>query len=168
MFTFWLVYFILGIGLIITNVVISIITQGNSILIVTIIKLIPPKENIQTGILGFSTILLIIPIGLNVIVCLLPFLVGRCLSKSCSVEFSGKIVSFVKALGIVFVIITCLTTISDCLYFYKSNFTVYIYVVFIHALTLFCLIFLLHLTLNASKRLSVSVLKFHDFLIDYR
>lgn len=161
---------LLGLATLITNLVIY---QNNDsytkqVLITIVINSIAntATSGVQQGI---SPGYLIIPTGAFIMISVVPFLFGRCLTISATVNFTRKLTTALLVVGVFFPINSVIAFVLDSVYFSKANnpgLAIFI-LILVHGTIALSFVFMILVTYKCSVEVSKQTLIFHDFLINY-
>ena len=152
--------------MLITNLVIY--ARVKKILIIVIIDAMTSNKDVSSN---FHTGYLLIVNGILILLAILPFLYGRFLSISATVNFTKKIPTMLMVNGVLLILNAFVSIFIDSAYFAKSNIKrvgAYFLVILIHATFCAALCFFIYKTILLSKLTASSVLSFHDYLIEFR
>jgi len=110
--------------------------------------------------------------GILILLAILPFLYGRFLSISATVNFTNKIPTMLMVNGVLIIVNAFVSIFIDSDYFTKSNINnkvgAIFLVILIHATFCAALCFFIYKTILLAKITASSVLNFHDYLIEFR
>lgn len=141
MFCIWFVVSLVGLVFLIINLILY--SQQDTIVLIAFIKSISGIQN-TTNSSGF----VMIPIGAFVMISLIPFLCGRCLSIAATVSFTKKLCYAIKVNGSLFIALAVFAIIIDYVNYRgasKAGFA-YFLVFVLHALIAATACYLMYLT----------------------
>ena len=105
LFYIWLAIALAATVFLIINLIIY--TQKDTLVLIAIVNSISGINSPNDG-------FLVIPIGIFVLIALMPFLCGRCLSIAATVTFTRKLSVAIKVNGALFIALALFTIIIDC------------------------------------------------------
>ena len=158
-------------ALLITNLVIysNEPTSAKSVLITVVVNGITGTTTMGTR-NGLDAGYLILPTGVLIMISIFPFLFGRCLTISATVNFTKKLTTALVVVGCFFPINSLFAFVLDSVYFAgsdKAGLAIFILLV-IHCVFAAGFVLLMLATYRASIKVAAQTLIFHDYLIEYR
>lgn len=146
----------------------AIFTNGNAVITTAIAAgLIPsgrsysPNQNMGLG-------LFLLPLIVYLLTTSVLFICGRCLQINCTVNFTKLMPRLFRAASVVFAFLCLFSVLLDIAFFAGSFWFAYIIVFVLHGLITGGTIYLLNYQSACVAELAFRVLRFHNFLIDYR
>ena len=111
-----------------------------------------------------------IPVGLFIMISVFPFLFGRCLTISATVNFTRKLPTALLVNFIMLAVNSLVAIVMDSVYFgaAKNPGLAIFMLLLVHCVILACFVPLMIVTLRCSAEVAKQTLIFHDYLIEYR